>query len=214
MVLTVALMLSIGAAAPAGSDGPLHVPVEPVTPEVAAARIAACGFKSVRSRFDDGLQEDVVEVHDVAAASPEQLRCAALASLDTLHFVVFPAEVEQAYRTLYRRMSDERDRAHATAWLASRNLLSRLPRFDPKLQDDPSFTRALETLCGPRAAGTLKPMRGMATFEEGALDSFGKDGAIAEGRLDEETFSCLINAATATGYPLGFIGNEAYEKQP
>lgn len=202
-------LLLMGAAAPPA--GPFGVPHELVKPEVAVERVTACGFKSVRSRFDGELQEDVVEVMNVTTASAEQLRCTARASLDSVYYVVFPASIEQTYETLYWRMSRERDKADARVWLEKRGLLARLPTYDPKHSDETAFAHALEALCGPKAAGTLQPMHGMATFKDGALGLPDK-GGISPGKLDEETLWCLINASAASGYPLGFIGNEAVQQ--
>ena len=203
-MLRITLMLMIGAAAPPASGGSFDVPVELVKPQVAAERVAACGFKSVRPKFDDELQEDVVEVRNVTTVSAEQLRCAALASLNSYYYVIFSAQVKQTYEKLYWGMSRERDKVDATAWLEKRGLLSRLPRYDPKNSDEIAFAHTLETLCGPKAAGTLQPMHGMVTL---------KNVALTPGKLDSETLNCLVNAATASGYPLGFIGNEAYQQQ-
>jgi hypothetical protein len=189
---------------------PINAPKELVKPEVAAARVAACGLKQVRSRFDGTLQEDVVEVLDVTA-SPEQLRCAARASLGSYYYVVFPAPLEQAYDALYWPMSREKDKADARAWLGERGLLARLPTYDPTRTNETAFARSLEALCGPKAAGTLLPMHGMATFTPEALGTLGKHG-FKPGKLDDETLWCLTNAASASGYPLGFIGNEAVAK--
>jgi hypothetical protein len=208
-MLSVILTLMVSASAVPAPGVSFHAPMVFVKPEVAAARVAACGFKNVHSKFDDELQEDVVAVVDVSSASAEQLRCTALASLDTHYYVVFPAPVYQTYETLYWRISRERDKADARAWLDKRGLLSRLPTYDPKRSDEAAFANALEGLCGPRAAGTLQPMHGMATFKDGALGTLGKSG-FTRGKLDEETMWCLINAAAASGYPLGFIGNDYY----
>ena len=208
---SLALILALGAMASAGPVGP-DARLELVKPDVAVTRVANCGFKSVRSRFDDTLQEDVIEVSDVSSASTEQLQCVALASLDSHYYVTFPEPMYQAYAALYWRMSEERGKADAKAWLEKRGLLSRLPTFDPKRSDEATFARSLEKLCGPKAAGTLKAMGGGATFTDGALGTFEKGGYI-KGRLDEDAMWCLINAATASGYRLGFIGNEAYREQ-
>jgi hypothetical protein len=104
-------------------------------PEVAAARVAACGFKTARPRFDDILQEDVVEVRDVSSASEEELRCAALASIASSYYVVFSGGVEQAYEPLYWRLSEEHGRAAARVWLKKRGLLARLPAFEAGMDD-------------------------------------------------------------------------------
>ncbi|MBA2467276.1 MAG: hypothetical protein H0V46_06705 [Sphingomonas sp.] len=183
-----------------------------VKPEVAAARVAGCGFKSVRARFDDTLQEDVVEILDVSFSSEKQLRCVAEASLQSHYYVTFPAPVEQTYQSLYWRMSRDRDKANARAWLEKRGLLGRLPAYDPKRSDEITFVRTLESLCGPKAAGTLKPMGGMAAFADGALGTLGK-GTLSAGKLGDETLWCLMNAVSASGYALGFIGNEAYQPE-
>src|SRR5687768_15164668 len=99
---------------------PIDAPIELVKPEVAVARVAACGFSNVQPKFDDTLQEDVVEVLGVTSASDEQLRCVALASLATHYYVVFPAPVERIYQPLYWRLSRERGKADAKAWLEKR----------------------------------------------------------------------------------------------
>lgn len=213
MMLSVALMWMVGASAQPPTGAPFGGPFELVKPEVAVQRVAACGFKSVRSKFDGELEEDVIEVAKVASASAEQLRCTALASLDTHYYVTFPEPVYQSYEALYWRMSRERDKADARAWLAKRGLLSRLPAYDPKRSDVTAFAHTLEALCGPKAAGTLQPMHGMATFKKGALGTIEK-GGFTTGQLDEETLWCLVNAAAASDYPLGFIGNEAYQQRP
>ncbi|WP_176597244.1 hypothetical protein [Sphingobium sp. 15-1] len=179
--------------------GALDTPHVLVTPEVAIQRTAACGFKKVASKFDDTLQEDLIVVLDDASISDEQLRCAALASLASSYYVTFRPPIEKAYQPLYWNLSREQGKADAMAWLDKKGLLSRLPTYDPKQSNSSAFARSLENLCGPKAAGTLKALNGMATFN---------DSALATGALDEETLWCLTNAATASGYPLGFLGNE------
>jgi hypothetical protein len=183
-------------------------------PEVATKRVKACGFTSVRSVFDPTLQEDVIEVRDVASATPGQLACAAAASLASSYYLTFPEAIQQAYQIVYYGMSHERDVEHARAWLQARGLLARLPSYDPERSDDLAFARSLEALCGPKAEGTFRLIGpGMVTFRPGVLGTVAKDG-FTEGRLDEETLWCLTNAATASGFFLGFVGNEAYSAQP
>ena len=180
--------------------GAFDTPPVLVRSEIAIQKITACGFKKVDSKFDDTLQEDVIEVLDDVSISDEQLRCAALVSLSSSYYVTFPATTEKAYQPLYWSLSREQGKADAKAWLDKRGLLSRLPTYDPKQSNNSAFVRSLENLCGPKASGTLKVLNGMATFS---------DSALATGALDEETLWCLTNAAAASGYPLGFIGNEA-----
>jgi hypothetical protein len=213
-MLGLLLTLAVGASAspvPADQTGPWGPPPAHLVPEVAAERVAACGFTSVRAKFDDELQEEVVEVRNLSSASPEQLRCAAVLSLDSNYYVIFPAPVSETYETLYRRIAGERGKAGARAWLDKRGLLSRLPAYDPKRSDLAAVAQRLEALCGPRAAGTLKLGHGMATFREDALGRIEK-GAFTEGTLDGETMVCLVNAAAASDFPLVLFGNEAYRQ--
>lgn len=203
VMFSLAFKLMIAGLAGAAPANTFDVPIELVKPDVAAARVAACGFRTVRPKFDDTLQEDVIEVLDVTSASEDQLRCVAFASLGSHYYVVFPQPVEQAYQSLYWRLARERGKADAKAWLEKRGLLSRLPIYEPTRSDDAAFARTLEALCGPKAAGILLPMHGMATFKENVLSSR---------KLDDETLWCLVNAAEVSGYPLGFIGNEAYRQ--
>jgi hypothetical protein len=133
--------------------------------------------------------------------------------MDLHYYVILPAPVYQTYETLYWRMAHERDKAVARAWLDKRGLLSRLPTFDAKHSDEAVFAHTIESLCGPKAAGTLRLMPGIATFKDRALGRM-EEGSFTKGKLDDETMWCLVNAVTASGYPLGFIGNEAYRQHP
>ena len=206
------LLSALGGLAFQASASSSDARTELVKPEVAAARVAGCGFKSVHARFEDTLQEEVVEVRDVSFTSEKQLRCVAEASLQSHYYVTFPAPVEQTYQPIYWRMSRDREKATAAAWLEKRGLLARLPAYDAKRSDETTFVRSLESLCGPKAAGTLKPMGGMATFNDGALGTLGEE-TLSAGKLNDDTLWCLMNAASASGYPLGFIGNEAYQPE-
>jgi len=198
--------INLIAAALAGSApaNPLDLPLELVKPEVAVAQVAACGMKDVRSKFEDTLQEDVIQVADTSA-SEEQLICVARASLASRYYVLFPLPLERGYQALYQRLSNEKDKTDAEAWLEKRGLLSRLPIYAPDNSDETAFVRDLEAMCGPNATGAIKTMHGMGTFESKAISS---------GNLNEETFWCLINGAAASGYPFGFIGNEQYGDNP
>jgi hypothetical protein len=183
---------------------PPSIPKELVKPEVAAARVAACSFGKVRPMFDETLQEDVIEVRAVTSASEQQLHCIALASLGSGYYVVFPPSLDRRYQALYWRLLRDQGKADAKLWLEKRGLLSRLPAYDPKRSDSATFARVIERLCGPKAAGALQPAPGMATFSK----------RLSAGKIDDETLWCLLNAAAASGYPLGFTGNEAYRQNP
>jgi hypothetical protein len=179
--------------------GAFDTPPVLVKPEVAAAEVAECGFKKIQPKFDDTLQEEVVEVLDEAPISDNQLQCAARASLASSYYVTFTPPVEQAYQSIFWNLSRKQAKIDAREWLDKRGLLSGLPTYDANSADEVAFAHSLEQLCGPKAAGVLQPLNGMATF---------KPSIMASGALDEETLWCLTNAAEVSGYPLGFIGNE------
>lgn len=198
-VLGIKLMLAATATQPLGGS----LPVEPVKSEVAAQRVAACGFSKVGPKFDELLQETVLEVTEVKSATSEQLRCAALASLASHHYVVFPDPVNHAFQLLYGEVARDHSKAEAEAWLQSRGLLARLPTYEPGRSDDLAFARSLEAICGPKARGVFEKVRGTVTM---------KPEALIAPRIDEETFWCLLLSAEASGYPLGFLGNEARQQ--
>jgi len=179
--------------------GAFDTPPVLVKPEVAATKVAGCGFKKVHSKFDVTLQEEVIEVLDEGPISDSQLQCAARASLARSYYVRFIPPVEQVYQSVYWGLSREQAKIDARAWLDKRGLLSGLPVYDANSTDEVAFAHSLEKLCGPKAAGVLQPLNGMATF---------KGDILASGALDEETLWCLTNGAEVSGYPLGFIGNE------
>jgi hypothetical protein len=213
MTLNIIVMLMVGAWLPAAPVSSSKPPIVLVKPQEAAARIAACGFKDVRPKFDEALQEDVVEVLDKSSVTPEQMRCAAEVSLDSRYYVVFPTPLYEAYERLFWRMSEMRNIAEGEAWLAERGLLSRLPRYDQKRSNEGAFAHSLELLCGPKATGTLQPIGGRGTFKKGALGTVEK-GGLTDGKLDDETITCLLHASTVSGYRIGIIGNEAIQKLP
>ena len=194
--------LIVSALSASAAANPVRALGAPVTPKDAAAGVAACGFSSDRAKFDALIQQDVIEVVRVTSASEEQLGCAARASIAYQYYVIFPEALEKAYQPLYAALARESEQANAKAWLAKRGLLARLPIYDPQRYDDRTFSRALERLCGPKATGTLEPGTGMAALNKAA----------SEGRLDEEALWCLVNAGTASGYSIGFVGNEAHRK--
>jgi hypothetical protein len=55
-----------------------------------------------------------------------------------------------------------------------------------------------------RASGAFVGKRGSMTFDPGTPE---------KPRFDDETFTCLMNASSASGFPIGFVGNEYYPKK-
>lgn len=178
------------------------MPSAPPAASDAVARVKACGFASARVTFDPTLQEDIVAVEGATDATDEQLKCVAKSSIATHYYVTFPAPIDARYQPLYWDISREHGRLTARAWLEERGLLSQLPVYDAKKSDETAFVRKLESLCGAKASGVLKPLGGMAMI---------KPEALTGSPADEEMMWCLTNVASASGYGLGFIGNEAYK---
>lgn len=191
------LLLAAGVAGGILDDFPTTI----VKPEVAAERVASCGIGTPKPTFNQTLQEDVIEISGIESASDGQLRCVASASLETYYYVVLPAALNEKYQAIYWAISKERDLANARRWLEERGLSAKLPTYDPNNSDEMTFVRKLEAMCGAKAEGAIKPLKGFGTFSEGVLSS---------GRLDKHTWWCLINGAAVSGYPFGFIGNEQY----
>lgn len=180
---------------------PIDVPTTLIKPEAAAERVAACKIGTASPTFDKTLQEEVIEIAGVTSASEEQLRCVALVSLETYYYVVMPSPLNETYQSLYWKISKERDLVNSRRWLEEKGLLSQLPSYDPNSSDELTFVRELEAVCGTKAEGAIKPLNGFGTFNMDVVSS---------GRLDNDTWWCLINGAAASGYPFGFIGNEQY----
>lgn len=179
----------------------LPMPSAPPAASDVLARVKACGFPSARATFDPTLQEDRVAVEGATDATDDQLKCVAKSAIATGHYVTFPAPIDDRYQPLYWEIIREHGRLAARAWLEERGLLSQLPVYDAKNPDETSFVRKLESLCGAKATGVLKPLDGMAMI---------KPEALTGSPADDEMMWCLMNVASASGYGLGFVGNEAY----
>lgn len=182
----------------AGATRMFDVPRELVRPEEAVRRVKACGFEKVTVKGDATLQEDVILVSGVSSASTEKLRCVAKASLDTVYYVEFPGQLNDAYWRIYQRVSDDAGRREARAWLERRGLLARLPTYKKGVEDDLVFARRLEELCGPNAKGVFIRDHGIISMKLGTPE---------KPSFDDDTFVCLSYAAGASGLPVYFIGN-------
>jgi len=93
----------------------------------------------------------------------------------------------------------------ARAWLQERNLLGRLPAYDPARQPLADYAVALETMCA------IEPGSALAVAGAGRLEVHGAMAAtVGEG----EGFFCLLNVIFASnlaerGISVGIIGREA-----
>jgi hypothetical protein len=180
---------------------PVDVPI--LNPRAAAAHVRACGLRHVRVKSDPDLEEDVVEVSHVSTATDVQLRCVAQQSLAWGTYVEFPERLNQTYQKVYFEIADAAARIHARVWLDRRGLLAKLPTYVKGQTDDLTFARRLEGLCGPQARGAYVRDHGRVIL---------KPGNPEQPAIDNGTFECLLNATTASGFPMSFVGNEYYSK--
>jgi hypothetical protein len=178
------------------------IPRERVKPELAVERLKACGFEHVALQEDRDLQEEVLAVSAITQASEKQLRCAAGVSLSSITYVEFPEPLNKQYWQLYWRMEEDKDRIEARAWLERRGLLATLPAYVKGEMDDLRFARKAEAICGSKAKGAFIREHGIMTI---------KMGTIEHPTLDNETFTCLLNVSSASGFKWGFVGNEYYQ---
>lgn len=173
-----------------------------VTPQVAAERVSQCGLGAVTTSYDEVLQSGVLRAPGATAVSDEQLACADRAASDYL--LELPPAVQPRYDAIRAARLSAHARVEGRAWLAKRGLLGRLPRYEAGVTDEAAFTRQLERLCGPRAEGAFQSEYGFhAISPDWARRSFKRfeEGAGA--------LLCLMNAAQAAGFEIGFIGREA-----
>jgi hypothetical protein len=175
-----------------------------VKPEVAAQRLEGCGFSQVKPRFDEELQEEVLAVLDVADPTDEQLTCAAKVSLSSIYYLSMPDDFQQRYESIYWQLEKEHGKAIARKsgreWLSQHGLLARLPRY--KKGEDEAFATKLEQLCGGGAKGALH-----SEFGPHAVNPAWARRELKPPPLGSETFECLTNAASATGFELGIISS-------
>ena len=182
----------------AKASTPLAEAYEHITPQVAAGRVARCGVGPATVRSDAELQTDVIVVADAGPISDQQIACIVKAAS------FYDVEVPPTARLRLSAIQKARVAAVAAAegrkWLSDHKLLNRLPKYEPKITNDAKFASQIEDLCHAKGAlhsryglHSISPDWAMLQFNAGP-----KDGP----------FSCILSVGLASGYELGFIGNE------
>lgn len=171
---------------------------EQISPQVAARRVAACGVGAVTVRSDKTLDADILVV-PAAAVSDRQLTCVDKAS--SFYDVELAPSIQPRFNAIREARSAALTTSEALKWLKAHHLLDRLPKYEAGVTDDAVFGREVEQLCGADQA--LQSRYGPHALSPDwvmrhATDAPSEDGAMA----------CLLNAAWATGFKMGFIGNE------
>lgn len=171
---------------------------ERITPQVAAQRVAACGVGAITVRSDADLDADVLVVA-AAAVSDRQLTCMDKAA--SFYDVELPPSVQPRFNAIREARSAALMASEARKWLRAHNLLDRLPKYESGVTDDAAFGREVEKLCGADQA--LQSRYGPhALSPEWAMQH------ATDARLEDGPMACLLNVTWATGFKMGFIGNE------
>lgn len=176
-------------------------------PQSVARNLAVCGFSHVAVEADESLQEDVVVVSDAMSATNDQAECAARVAVDAEVYIRMPEQLARAYWAALMPLEKEKSRRLALIKVERQGLLDRMPRYQPDRMSDRVFASQLETFCGPRAQGALQSEYGPHSISPAwVLD---KSNSEAVGKALE----CLLLVASANGFDLGFIGNEAVSSE-
>jgi hypothetical protein len=169
-----------------------------ISPQVAARRVAACGVGAVTVRYDAELDEEVLLVK-TTTVSDAQLNCMDKAS--SFYDVELPLSVKSRFDAIRDARFAALAAAASRKWLKAHDLLDRLPKYEAGVTDDKSFAREIEKLCN--ADGAFQSQYGPNTLNPEWI----KQNALS-GRPDSGPMACLLNVTYATGFKIGFIGNE------
>jgi len=180
---------------------------ENITAQEAAKRFTQCGLGPATIRWNDPEMggEDVLAASDIKSATDEQLRCADLAI--SYYSLELPPEIERRFEVLREARLAPVFQAQAREWLSARGLLNRVPQYRTGVTDDAAFTRQVENVCGRRAKGAFQSKFGFhAVSPDWVNRNLNPPGK------GSEVLSCLMNVATVSGFQIGFIGNEYYQR--
>lgn len=170
-------------------------------PHANAEQITQCGTGAVDIRYDDLLKSYVLTVRDATEA---QLRCIETAA--GYHDVELQPALQKAFDEIRAAKYSAVYQDHAVAWLSSRGLLDKVPKFRAGVTDEAAFSGKLEMFCGPAAEGALQSEYGPRTISPEWLRKL----PLPQSAGDDEAISCLMATASVAGFELGFIGNEAF----
>jgi len=173
-----------------------------ITANEAARRVARCGLGPARTRFDELLQEEFIVAQQAKSATDKQLACADKAA--SWYGLRLRASIQPRYEALRGARTSRLALADSRAWLASRGLLGKIPKYREGVTDDAVFSRQLEALCGPKATGAFQSELGFHTYSPAW-----EKRELRPPDLGRDVIPCLLNVTTAAGFRTGFIGNEA-----
>jgi hypothetical protein len=170
-----------------------------ITPQVAAKRVAGCGVGAVTVRSDAELDADVLVVAGSASILDERLACIDKAA--SFYDVELPPSVQPRFNAIREARSAALMATEGRRWLKAHDLLDRVPKYEAGVTDDAVFGRTVEKLCGADQA-LQSPYGPHALSPEWASQH------AFDPRIEDGPMACLINVSWATGFKMGFIGNE------
>jgi hypothetical protein len=177
------------------------------SPEIASRNIVQCGAEAVEVRYDDDFDElegfTKSPTLVVRGATENQLPCINRAV--GFYDVELPPELQKGFDAirLAQYMTAFRERAAASP--STQGLPDKVSKFRAGETDAVEFARQLESICGPAARGALQSSYGPHVISPEWLSRI----ALPPRPEDDGAISCLMAAAFAADFELGFIGNEA-----
>jgi len=173
---------------------------ERITSMEAADRASRCGIGSVTVRADAELQEDVLVATGATTVSEQQLVC--IDNAASYYDVQLSPALQPRFEAIRMARWSAAIKAQSREWLAAHKLLDRLPAYKTGETDDAAFTREIEKLCGPQATGAFQSKYG--------FHALSPEWAKRQKPTENGALTCLLNVTVATGFDLGFIGNEQF----
>jgi hypothetical protein len=189
------------------------IDLPPPTYEQTIEAIARCDIPTanIRITYEDYLQSDEVTISDLGELTDEKLQCLK-AAVHPFYILTLQDEAQRAAFYKFSKREDRpKQRAEAREWLRSKDLLDRLPTFDPK-QGIQDFSVALELACGlePGSALMVREAASLAVRPDFVLGNKFKKSADALYCL---TQMFAASDASEHGFDLFFIGNAAYVEE-
>jgi hypothetical protein len=171
-----------------------------VTPKTAAERVMRCGIGPVTVKSEAELDTEVLVVTANGPLTDEQIACIDKAA--SFYDVKLPASAQSRFDRARETRAAAYMAGEGRKWLLAHRLLDRLPSYRSGVTQDADVAHKIEELC--HAEGALSSSFGVhAVSPDWVMKNSGKI-------KQDGPFVCLLNAAWASGYQLGFIGNEAY----
>ncbi len=170
-----------------------------IAPKVAAEHVAACGAGAVTVRSDAQLDTDTLVIAGTAPLSDQQLACIDKAA--SFYDVELQPPAQARFNAVREARSAALMASEARKWLKTHDLLDRLPVYRPGVTDDVAFGREVETLCN--AKGAFRSRYGPHVLSPDWIMSRAN-----ESHPDMKPMQCLLAVSAASGFKMGFIGNE------